>query len=258
MLCFTSCEKVVLIDLISKNPQPVIQANITNEPGPYTVKLNSSVNYYESNTFPAITGAGVVISDNTGYSETLDESSPGIYKTATLIGTMGRTYTLNITTNGKQYKATSTMPSNIAIDSILFQLNGGGGFGGNPNPVPSYRVICKFKDTPGIANYYMLELTSNDTAAFNKNNSRVLSDKLVDGQELSMSYRTHFLLNDSVTVKLKCIEKPIYDFYSTLPNAMGEGGFLSSLPANPLNNISNGGLGYFSAYSLSEKSAVVH
>jgi len=260
ILFFASCEKVVLIDLNSKNPQPVVQANITNEPGPYTVKINSTVNYYESNIFPAISGAGVVISDNTGNSETLTEASPGVYKTASMIGTIGRTYTLNFTYNGKQYSANSTMPGNVAIDSLLFQESqgGGGGFRGGISPIPTYRVICKFKDTPGISNYYMLELTSNDTSAFNKNNTRVLSDKLADGQELSMTYRTHFLLNDSVTVKLKSIDKPIYDFYNTLPNATGDGGFLSSLPANPLNNISNGGLGYFSAFSVSKMSAEVH
>ncbi len=257
VLFFASCEKVVLIDLNSKNPLPVVQAEITNEAGPYTVKLNSTVNYYESNTFPVITGANVSISDNSGYIENLTESAPGIYKTASIVGTAGKTYTLNITTSGKQFAAVSTMPNSAAIDSILFQLSGnGGGHGGGSDT--TYRVICKFKDTPGVANYYMLELTSNDTAAFNQNNTRVMSDKLVDGEELSMTYRTHFHLNDSVTVKLKSIDKPIYDFYSTLQNATGNNNFLSSLPANPLNNISNGGLGYFSAYSVSKMSAVVH
>ena len=255
LLFFSSCEKVVLIDLNSKDPKPVVQANITNDPGPYTVQLNYTANYYESNTFPAISGASVVLSDNTGNSETLTETTAGLYKTTSLVGTPGKTYTLTFSTTGKQYVANSTMPTVVAIDSVVFQKREGRG----NIPIDTYQLTCKFKDIPGVTNYYMLEVTSNDTLAINKNaNIRVLSDKLVDGTEMAMTYRSRFLLNDSVSVKLKCIDKPTYDFYSTLPNAMGDSGFLSSLPANPVNNITNGGLGFFSAYSVSRMAAVVH
>ena len=71
---FSSCEKVVYIDLNSTNPIPVVEANVTNMPGPYTVKLSTTVNYYDSNTFPAITDATVTISDNAGNSEILRQT----------------------------------------------------------------------------------------------------------------------------------------------------------------------------------------
>ena len=103
-MLFISCEKVVYIDLNTSDPHPVVEANITNQAGPYTVKLSRSVNYYDANIFPAITDATVTISDNSGNSEILKQTSDGIYQTSTTQGIPGRTYSLKILFNGKEYK----------------------------------------------------------------------------------------------------------------------------------------------------------
>src|ERR1700746_1541531 len=98
---FSSCEKVIKIDLKDADARVVVQGNVTNAPGPYTVTLNSSVSYYSDNTFPAITGAQVKISDNAGNSESLTETSQGVYQTSSLSGVKGRTYYLEVTASGK-------------------------------------------------------------------------------------------------------------------------------------------------------------
>lgn len=249
-LAFTSCEKIVQIDLNTTNPKLIVEANVTNQPGTYKVLLSHSVNYYDPDIFPAVTGATVVIADNTGNSETLSEVSPGNYETSTLQGVEGRTYTLNITTaDGKQYSAVSTMPYHVAIDSVNFEMR-------REN---RYRVICKFKDPEGEQNYYKLQLSSNDTANLDTTDIRIVADGFADGQELSITYGTHLILGDSVTVKLECIDKSAYDFYRTLPDVEGDlNSFLSAPPANPVTNVSNGALGYFSAYSVTLYSTVVH
>src|SRR6187551_2496352 len=89
-----SCEKEISIDLNSSSPQIVIEGNISDEPGPYTVKISKTVNFSEANVFPPVTGALVVISDNTGVIDTLTETLPGSYLTNTITGTQGNTYTL--------------------------------------------------------------------------------------------------------------------------------------------------------------------
>jgi hypothetical protein len=120
-------------------------------------------------------------------------------------------------------------------------------------------VICKFKDPEGVLNFYKLQLSSNDTLGLDSTDIRILADGFADGQELSLTYRTHLIVGDSVTVKLECIDKTTYDFYRTLPDV--EGGinsFASAPPANPVTNLSNGALGYFSAHAMSVLSTKVH
>ena len=249
-ILLSSCEKVIYVDLNTVNPIVVVQGNITDLPGPYTVQLNTTVDYYDPNVFPAVTGAKVTVSDNAGNSEVLKETSPGIYQTSTLQGVIGRTYSLNIVTSGGAvYTAQSTMPDSVPIDSVNFMVR---------DRDSTFRTICKFKD-PGLTiDYYKLQITSKDTAAIDTTSIRILENGLAAGQELSITYGTHFILGDTVTAMLECIDLATYNFYSTIVNVEGGiGTALGAPPENPLTNISNGGLGYFSAHTVSEKSAVV-
>lgn len=260
LLILTSCEKVVYIDLNTSNPLPVVEANITNHAGPYTVKLSRSVNYYDSNTFPAITDATVTISDNAGNTETLQQTKPGIYTTLTTQGIPGRTYNLKVIYNGKEYDATSTMPNPVPIDSVIFvYYTNSGGFGGGGENKSGYRITTYFKDPQELGNYYLVKLSSNDTAAINNTNYKLLSDKLTNGEEMAQSSRLKGAMpGDSVIVILESIDLATYNFFSTLGSVTGDGsGFLSAPPSNPVNNISNGGLGYFSAYSYVKKNCII-
>jgi hypothetical protein len=249
LLVAASCQKVVTIDLNSAKKLPVIQANITNDPGPYTVKLNNTANYYDPNVFTAITGAVVSFSDDAGNSEVLKETSPGIYKSSSFVGVPGRTYRLVVLTGGIEYNAVSSMPQPVPIDSVAFE---------DTADHDGIRVLCYFKDPPAPGNYYRLRLHSNDTTAVNQNSVRIASDNLTNGQEMRLSFRSGLMIQDTVTVMLESIDKITYDFYNTLENAQGgDNQFLSALPANPTNNISDGALGYFSAYSISKKTIII-
>ncbi|HWY38913.1 MAG TPA: DUF4249 domain-containing protein [Bacteroidia bacterium] len=253
-LFFSSCEKVITLDLKNADKQVVVQGNVTNMPGPYVVNLNYTVPYYSSNTFPAITGAQVNISDDAGNSEALTETTQGVYKTASLVGTPGRKYTLQIVANGSTYAGISAMGMPLPIDSLLLQPSI------RNNVVNGYRVTCKFTDPAGLGNHYRVVIASNDTTNLGQNNSRIVSDKLTDGQQLSVSFRTRLVSMDTVKVMLQCIDKNTYDFYNTLGGAVGNNSisqFLAALPANPTNNISNKGLGYFAAYSVTTQTLVI-
>jgi Domain of unknown function (DUF4249) len=254
---FTSCEKVITLDLKNADQKVVVQGSITNIPGAYVVNLNNSLAYYSDNSFPAITGAHAKIYDDAGHFEILTETTPGTYKTASLIGTPGRKYTLEVVTNNNTYTGISVMPSPVSIDSFLITP----GKSRSGNSVNGYRVVCKFTDPIGIGDFYRVIINSNDSLAIGDNNSRIVSDKLSDGQQLSVSFRTKLIVGDSLFIQLQCIDKRTYDFYNTLGGAIGNAGlrqFLSALPANPISNINNGGLGYFSAYSVSKMSESVH
>src|SRR5580698_1411472 len=103
-LLAVGCQKVINIDLNSASPAIVIVGNINDQPGPYTVTLSQTVNFSQPNTFPAVSGAFISIADNTGFIDTLFETSvPGTYNTKKIMGMPGRTYTLKVIAGGQTY-----------------------------------------------------------------------------------------------------------------------------------------------------------
>jgi Domain of unknown function (DUF4249) len=254
-----NCQKVVVIDLNQANPKLVIDANISDQPGPYNIILSRSGNYFEpSLTFPPVSNALVIVSDDLGKIDTLKESSTtGIYKSSTLIGQPGRTYMLNITSDGNKYSAVSSMPPKVFIDS-LYSVKRKSSSG-----VPTYDIYIMFKDPPVPGNYYRLNVHAGyliPSDSIDGRRYRLYSDKLTNGSEMVERVRTGrlVLIGDTITVDLLTIDKPTYDYFNTLRDILTSDGAATSLaPANPNTNLSNGALGYFSAYTMDRKTIIL-
>jgi hypothetical protein len=235
----SSCEKVIDLHLDTSSSQVVIQGNVYDQPGPYTVKISKSVNFDESNVYPVVTGATVVISDNAGNSDTLTEASSGIYITSALQGVPGRTYTLTVKTDGQTYTASSTLPNAVEMDSIYMEKSR---FGNEK------QITIDFTDPANIDNYYRLIEFVNNTQ---QDQFYAASDKLYQGEEISYSFMSQDNDNkletgDKVTIWLECVDKFVYEYFRTA----GREGGQSASPANPTSNVSNGALGYFNACSV--------
>ncbi len=255
-ICLTtlsSCQKVINIDLNSAAPEIVIEGGISDQPGPYTVSLTKTVNFSDVNTFPPVQGAVVTISDNAGNSEILTEATPGIYKTNTIQGIAGRTYTLIVSANGKIYKSVSTLSFPVNIDTLMFKTSGG--FGGHGENRKTLDV--QFTDPSGIVNYYRFIELINGVVI---NSTSITSDNLRDGTVIdhSSGIRPDYPLvsGDIITIQLQSIDYGVYEYFRTF-NRTGDGSFDSSTPANPTSNLSNGALGYFSAYAVRSKSIII-
>lgn len=245
-----SCQKVISVDLNSAAPNIVIEGNISDQDGAYEVKISKTVNFDQTNTFPPVTGAGVTISDNFGNSEKLTEILPGTYHTSVIRGIPGRTYTLNVTINGEEYTASSTMPYSVNIDSLSLENMS---FGRDNSKV----VDVHFKDSAGVKNYYRFVELRNGVV---QKHIFLIEDRLRDGSEVTSSlFADNDTLNigDSVTVLLQCIDKNVYDYFRSAAQITGSGGPQSASPSNPLTNLSNGALGYFSAYAVRSKKIVI-
>jgi hypothetical protein len=244
-----SCKKVITVTVNNATPVLVVQGNITNQTGPYTVKLTSSVYYSEDNLFPAITGAVVKITDDsTGVTDLLTEKQQGIYLTNTTIGAVNHTYHLFISTGGKEYTATSTMPKQVFLDSITFLTNTG--FGQNvTNPLPN------FQDPAGVYNAYRF------IEWFNSKPSKqifVFDDRLSDGKYVARQLfndSSYIQPSDTVQLEMQCIDKNVYNYFKELDGTDPTNGQPTS-PANPTSNVSNGALGYFSAHTVQTKRKV--
>jgi hypothetical protein len=252
-LAISSCTKEISIDLNSTNPQIVIEGNITDESGPYLVKISKTINFSESNNYPPITGALVIISDNTsGVTDTLTESTPGMYYTSQIIGTQGHTYQLKVAAEGKEYNAITTMPPKVNLDTIQFDLRS------VPGSSNTYSVIPVYTDPIEFGNNYRFIQTVNGKT---DETYLISNDNLGNGNTSKkplFSQGVEINSGDIVAISLRCIDLKTYTYFYTLSQIAGSGPGGGTTPTNPPNNITgNYALGLFSAYTTQTRTQVV-
>ena len=252
-LIFTSCSKIVNINLNTANAQVVIQGYVTDQQNIDTVKLTRTGSYYAPGSYPTINGAIVIISDNTGVRDTLKQIDSGTYVPTSFIGVPGRTYSLKVLTGGREYDAVSTMPLAVSIDSVVKQSNTS--FGGEVQN----QIRCFFRDPPSVGHYYMADLIVNDTLHDSLDNLTLLNDQFVAGNEVNIRIRGYnAITGDTVTVQLMSIDAATYNYFSVVRSIAAAGNPVSTaVPQNPPTNIIGGAYGYFSAYTIRSKTLVV-
>ncbi len=249
-LLILSCKKVIQVDLNASAPRIVIEANISNQPGPYTVKLSRSVNFDQPNSFPAVIGAVVKVSDEAGVvNDILTEVSPGIYQTKLTKGIPGHTYLLSVNDNGQIYQASSFLPPPVDILELTVEQS----FDRDK------RINVAYSDPPGIKNYYRcIEIVNDSTLSDISVDNDLFKDGAVITQTISNDLSKYKLKSgDRVTVLLQSIDKGTFEYFRTLANILqqdGGGGPPPTTPFNPLSQFSNNALGYFNTYSVTQKS----
>ncbi|WP_326983159.1 DUF4249 domain-containing protein [Chryseobacterium sp. MYb264] len=257
LFLLTSCEKEIDLDLKDQSGQIVIEGNVTDQAGPYFVKITKSVAFTNANQYPVIADAEVVLSDNSGQTETLQYVGNGTYQTSTFVGQSGKIYTLKITAEGQQYTAQSTMPDAVDFEDLEQDSFAVGG-------ETSYTLLPIFTDPPALGNRYLFSYTVNNNpkkffSEFSDNvnngmpNQRPLilpnDDKEVDDIKV--------VVGDTIHVEMQCIDQSVYTYYSALLQLSGGGPGGGVTPTNPPSNISNGALGYFSAHTVRTRSTVI-
>lgn len=231
----TACKKVINVDINNVLPQIVIEA-VVNNATPATVTISKTVNFSASNIFPSVTGATVIIKDNAGNSFSLLPVAAGVYQNNNLIGVPGRTYTLNITAEGINYTAVSTMPTQVNLDTLLQDKIV---FGTKYIKI----VQPQYTDPVAIQNYYLFTETIN-----NRVNKMIFvwDDRLSNGgistRPLIESDST-INAGDIIKVEMECIDKSTYTYFRGLQDLQSN----AATPVNPTSNIVGGVLGYFSA-----------
>lgn len=246
----TSCTKIIDVNLSNTEPVHVVEANINDLAGPYYVRITKTIDIDKNNNFPGETGATVRISDDAGNSETLTHNGGGLYATSSLQGTPGRTYTLTVEIDGKTYTSVCKMPMKVAFDSLGFRdVETFDGL--KPYPTVYYR------DPAGKGNYYRAIRYKDGVP---DGEMYIESDEFIDGKSRSAVLFNgeeedddNVVIEDSVTVEMRCIDKNMYDYLEQLLEADGNSN--AATPANPKNNIQGGALGYFSAHTSEFKKA---
>lgn len=187
----------------------------------------------------------------------------GFYKTQHLIGIPGRIYNLKIISKGKEYQARNYMPPVPDIDSLGYMKKIR-----EKDGQEYYIPLLYFSEPQGIQNYYLIEL-ENEVSYRSISYGfvwrfSIISDKFLQpyvnglnvslGATISNMEYPDYTEGSSIYVTLSSLTKDSYEFYKALLQQFkNDGGAYQPTPSSPPTNISNGGLGYFRASSMSEK-----
>ena len=248
VFCF-SCEKVIDIGLKSSDALIVIEGVVTNRTDSQIVRINRSVPFGDLNNFPDVSGAIVTITDNSGRVVTLRERRPGFYMARNFTGNSGRTYNLKVVVEGKEYTATSTMPTQVSMDSLGVTV---GTFFGKE----SKTVQISFADPAAIKNYYRFTLNINGKPS---KNIFVYEDNFSNGKKVTrelFDFDLNTKTGDVAEIEMQCIDQNIYRYWQGLDQNENRGG-ASTTPANPVSNINNGALGYFSVHTRQNEKIII-
>lgn len=266
---FSACQEVVDIELPSGYKRVVVEGWITDEPGPYVVKLTQTTDYSFSSSDTVIfeKGAQVIIKDDLGNVETLKEIKDGVYATDTngIKGEIGRSYNLFIETkDNRRYQSDNELLMPIVpIDTFYYQLDYS-----VPNPIPQSQgkgpeatFYLKLSDPENEENFYMHQYSHHGRDGNTWGPViEVMDDKFMNGKQITLDgsnghfwggYYYHF------RVRQMSITKEAYKFWSLLFLQTEEvGGPYDTPPAPIFGNIHNlddpkdYALGYFGASSV--------
>jgi hypothetical protein len=251
-LFLVGCEKEIQLPLDTNQSILVIDGSITDEAGPYTIRLSKSMPITSVANYIGITNALVIVKDNTGKIDTLQHDQQGLYKTKTMKGMYGNTYFLEVVVDNKKYTASSTMPQKVGLDSLRI----------NPFPVNNeirYSVIPVYADPIALGNSYRFVQKINDTL---DQTFHVFNDNLNNGKVNQRPLRSgtdslEVKLKDLVSVEMHCITRPTYLYYYTINQQSGAGPGGGTTPSNPPSNIVGGALGIFSAHTVERKQIII-
>jgi len=261
LLFFSACTERMDIKLDETYTRLVVVGSITSDTMQHKVTLTKSTSYYYNQPAPPAPALQVTISDDAGTVIPLTETPPGsgVWLTPeNTFGTAGRTYTLDIELteelNGeKNYEASCAMMPVAPLDSIDVVYI---------EPWEAWEVQCYALDPPTV-DFYMFELFKNNVLISDTlYEIFVVDDSFYNGNYTNGVGVGYFNAEDpdevvhagdTITLRMGSITKDYMFFLYDLQTEPFDynNPLFSGPPANVPGNISNGGLGYFTAYSVS-------
>jgi hypothetical protein len=246
-----ACEKVIDVDLNDAAPAIVIEGNVSNSFNDAVVNISMTSSYFDTLPSDKVSGAIVSITSDQDENFILSETEKGVYKTEKARFKEGVTYNLFVEANGENYSATSRLNSPVYIDSVKFYYEN------SPFFEEGYYVNVYLTDPLGFNNYYRLKYSKNGKPQNRIEDLILFTDRYVDGNVIEVTlFNQPFEVNDTVTMQLISLDEGAYEYLRTFQELVNNNPG-SAAPANPNTNLSNGALGYFSAWSSSIRSAVI-
>ncbi len=277
-------------------PVLVVEGQITDAPGPYTVRLTRTGDFSNKGINLLETGAVVGIEDNAGNRETLREQSPGVYQTRAngMQGVAGRRYKLTIQTrNGQRYESDAeTLTAAPPILNVYSEYKRER-LPGTQVQQETWDVYLDTKDPETAGNFYRWEWTHYEAINICQKTERangtfsglycctpcwdinrcyncinVNSDVNFNGNNLSRQYIATVPYTSKlpyyIEIQQQSISRGAYQFWKSVRGLVNNtGGLFDPAPASVQGNIRNltntaePVYGYFGATGLSERAVYV-
>ncbi len=260
-ILFTACTERIDISLDETYTRLVVDGGISNDTGAYGIYLTKTADYFFNEPAPRVVNAVAWLTDGSNeylLSET-DPGFSGLYQTdSSFAGQIGKTYTLNIELPEKiddrtQYSSSCKMISVARLDSIAVTFQPDWGKKG------FWEIKLWAQDPGDEVNYYMFHYYRNDTLMTDSiwkvsiTDDRYFNGNYIYGATAVYINNDHYWETlrpgDKVKLQMSGITKEYYNFISQVREAGYSIPFFSGPPANVIGNISDGAVGFFSAYS---------
>ncbi len=250
ILLFSSCEKVINLNLDQTAPKIVIEGILTDLNVNHLVSLSYTKNFENNNKRVPVSGALVVLKEESGATIFfIEQGKSGNYFSSKFKGIPGKKYTITVTFNGNNYTAISIMPFPVQL-KLLNQIELA--FFGETKKL----IQTNYNDPIGIENFYYNKVYVN---GLKRGSLYIESDRFNDGKEVK---NTIFISDpdlkkgDKVQIQFLTIDENVYKYLFSISQISGNGG-PPTTPANPTSNFSNGAIGYFSASTITTDSLTI-
>lgn len=263
-----SCTEVIDVELDSTFTRLVVYGELTTDTTEHVITLTYSADYLTDQIPAGVENASVELSyDDTSF--ILIPGDPGKYMTRPdFFGIPGKHYNLkidgvDIDRDGKTeiYEASTYLPAVNPLDSIALKYTSNTFFSG-------WEIMVYAWDPEGIRNFYsfksylngilqtdtLTELIVQNDDLFDGNYTYGITSQFLDDSKSNEKA----LPGDTITFEINGITEEYFWFIvEAQTEAFGNIPMFSGPPANIKSNISNGALGFFTAYSIDRKSAIV-
>ncbi|WP_147323489.1 DUF4249 family protein [Chitinophaga silvatica] len=278
---FSACEKDISVHVQTSVPQLVVEGIIENNNYPQVI-LTHSLNYFSSidsltliNMY--VHDATVSVSTGVKTMELKEQKAfspsgaeyyvyrPELGQPGDLFkGKSGETYTLQISTDNKTYKAVTSIPlTGMHLDSLWATkvlLD---------NDTTKVRLWARITDNP-TSNNYVRYFTKVNRRPFLPSLNSVIDDHIVNGTTFEIPLDAGvdrntkpdpvtyalFSRGDTITLKFCNIDNSTWDFWRTVDYAFNTNGNPFSSPTRIIGNV-NGALGYWGGYEVSYKTIYI-
>ncbi len=158
---FTACVTPYQPDVKSIPPALVVDGLLTDQPGPHTVLLTYTADYTNSSVNLLVGKAVVWITDEANTRQNLTETSAGSYQTAANFrGQIGRSYTLHIRVNGREYASNPERIRPVAKIDRAYSEFVETPIAGTLTADRGFNVYVDTKDPETTGDYYRWRYTS--------------------------------------------------------------------------------------------------
>jgi hypothetical protein len=262
------CTERIEVEVDSSYTRLVVEGYLSTDTTQHLVRLTRSSDYFYNKPAQPVRGAIVSISDGDKI-EFLTESieKPGSYLTdPSYYGVPGKIYTLTISqvdidNNGEteEYTAISELRPVGSVDSIQLENISGRDFN-------IYEILVYAWDPP-VKNFYAFRILRNGNLITDSLQEMIVQDDIffngnyaygIPSQFLNQSKKDEVIYpGDTITLEINGITEDYYNFILEVQSEIFyQTPIFSGPPANISSNISNGALGYFTAWSTTRRSVI--